>query len=62
MLILLAVTLSFLVAFPVMWMIDWIFTPQALQAAVGTPYLPYWKAYWLLCLCNVLFGSSLRTE
>ncbi len=50
----LLVLLSFLMAYPTMWIINGIFAPSLLVAIFGATKIGVWTAWGL----NVLFGSS----
>ena len=49
--------ISFLAAYPTMWLINYLITPSALAVVFGIPALTFWKAFWLNFLCSALFKS-----
>lgn len=49
--------LSLLFAFPTMWLVNYLFTPNVILAIFGVTALTFWKAYWLSVLCSMLFKS-----
>jgi len=50
--------LSALLAYPVKWIINYLFTPGVLLALFGVAKMTFWRAFWLSYLCSVLFKSS----
>lgn len=54
----LIVGISFLVAYPTMWLVNYLITSSALVAVFGIPALTFWKAFWLNFLCSALFKST----
>lgn len=52
------VLIGFLMAYPVMWMCNYLFAPSALQAVFGVSRMDFWKALELSVLCSLLFKSS----
>ena len=55
---------SLLMGYPVMWIVNYLFTPAALTSVFGIPALTFWKAFWLSFLCSTLFknGTSITKE
>jgi hypothetical protein len=49
---------SFLLAYPTMWMVNYLFTPATLLSLFGFAQLTFWKAFWLNFLCSQLFKGS----
>ena len=47
-----------IIAFPVMWMVNYLFTPQFLHGIFGVWSLDFWHALWLSMLCGSLFKGS----
>ena len=58
----LVVLFGFLFAFPVMWLVNWLFTPAALTFVFGTAKLNVWQAWGLLVLSGLLFKSTNTTS
>ena len=54
----LIVGLSLLLAFPTMWLVNYLIAPSALTAVFGISALTFWKAFWLNFLAGILFKSS----
>jgi hypothetical protein len=46
-----------ILAIPMMFLVNYVFSPTALIAVFGGP-IGYWKAFWLTFLCSLLFKSS----
>jgi hypothetical protein len=46
-----------IMAVPMMLLVNYVFSPTALIAVFGGP-IGYWKAFWLIFLCGLLFKSS----
>jgi hypothetical protein len=59
--IVLVVVIGLLLAFPVMWLVNFLFAPSALLVVFGTVKLGFWQAYGLLVLAGLLFKSSSTT-
>lgn len=57
-LLVLIAVVGLLLAFPVMWLVNWLFVPSLLLAVFGTAQLTFWKAYGLLVLSGLLFKST----
>jgi uncharacterized membrane protein len=53
--------LAFLMAFPTMWLVNYILSDTALVAVFGGP-LTFWKALALNFVCSLLFKSSGSTS
>ena len=45
-------------AFPVMWIVNYLFTSTVLLTVFGTSQITFWKAFWLLVLAGFLFKST----
>ena len=46
------------IAFPVMWLMNYLFTKQVLLTVFGIEQMTFWKALWLTVLCQSLFKCS----
>jgi hypothetical protein len=55
--ILLVTGVGLLFAFPIMWLVNYLFTPNVILSIFGVTALTFWKAYWLSLLCSLLFKS-----
>ena len=53
-----AVGICFLAAYPTLWLVNYLITPTVLTAVFGIPALTFWKAFWLNFLCSALFKST----
>jgi len=56
--VVLILVIGLVAAWPVMWIVNYLFAPSALLAVFGTPTLGYWKAYWLFFFFGLAFKSS----
>jgi len=54
----LAFGISLLMVFPVMWLINYLFTPAVLMFLFGIAKITFWKAFWLTFLTSILFKGS----
>lgn len=52
------IIMSLLLAFPIMWMWNYIFTPATTQALFGIAKLTFWKTLWFGVLCGILIKGS----
>jgi hypothetical protein len=50
--------LSLLMALPVMWLVNYLFTPQILLTVFGVSQITFWQALALNVLTGTLFKSS----
>jgi len=50
--------IGFLMGYPIMLMVNYLFTPQSIYKVFGGYSLTFWKAFWLGCLCRVLFKGT----
>jgi hypothetical protein len=50
--------LGLLFAFPVKWLINYLFTKALIASVFGTPQVSVWQAFGLNILCGFLFKSS----
>ena len=50
--IFLAILAGFLLAFPIMWLWNWL-----MPVIFGLPIIGFWKAWGLMMLCSLLFKS-----
>lgn len=50
--------LALLFTYPVMWGINYLFTPQVLLALFGIPQMTFWKTLVLDIILGILFKSS----
>lgn len=46
-----------LLAWPLMLILNYLFTPSVLFAIFGIGQLTFWKTYWLSVAAGLLFGS-----
>lgn len=49
---------SILFAYPTMWVVNYLFTPNTIISLFGIAQLTLWKALWLNFICGVLFKGS----
>jgi hypothetical protein len=56
--ILLVIGLALVLTFPLMWLINWLFTPTVLVTLFGTSQITFWKTFALATVCGWLFKSS----
>ena len=54
----LVIGVAFLYAYPTLWLVNYLFTPNTLISLFGIAQLTFWKAFWLNFLCSILFKSS----
>jgi hypothetical protein len=54
--------IALLMALPVMWTVNYVFSDAALIAVFGAPAIGFWKALWLNFVCGILFKSSSRSS
>lgn len=54
--------LALLLAFPTMWLVNYVFTPSIITTLFGASYLEFWKALGLNLLCGILFKSSISNS
>ena len=52
------VGLSLLMALPMMWLVNYLFSPSALLAVFGMAKIGFWKAFWL----NFFLGWFVRAS
>ena len=57
-LIALVVGLCLLAAYPTLYIVNYLFTPQLLLSVFGISALTFWKAFWLNFLASILFKST----
>jgi hypothetical protein len=48
--------------FPVMWLMNWLFTPQAIHSVFGVWSFDFWHALGLSTLTGLLFKSTSTTS
>lgn len=53
-----SIALSVLFAFPLMWAVNYLFTPAALHAVFGTDQLTLWQTLLLSFICGMLVKPS----
>jgi hypothetical protein len=53
----LVVGFSLLLAWPTLWLVNYLFTSQVLLTLFGIPALTFWKAFWL----NFFFGAAFKS-
>ena len=56
------VGLAMLLAYPTMWLVNYLFAPSALMAVFGSATIGFWKAFWLNFFFGVAFKSSASTS
>lgn len=49
--------LALLFVFPIMWLWNWVITPEVTLVLFGIPKLTFWKTLGVSLLCSFLFGS-----
>lgn len=52
------VAICFLAAYPTLWLVNYLITPQVITVVFGISALTFWKAFWLNFLCSALFKST----
>lgn len=50
--------LALFMALPVMWIVNYLFTPAVLASVFGVHVIGFWQAFWLNFLCGALFRNS----
>lgn len=60
--VLAAVIGAALIALPVMWVVNYLFTPSFLVAVFGVPQIGFGQAAALAALCSALFNTSVSTK
>ena len=53
-----SVAISAVLAIPVMWMVNDLFTPHVLLSIFGVSHIGFTTAWGLSVLCSILFGSA----
>jgi hypothetical protein len=62
-LIILAIAgVSIVMAYPVKWLVNYLFTPGVLMAVFGVTKFSIWRALWLSVLCGLLFKSTVSSS
>lgn len=56
--VLLVLGFSLLFTYPIMWIINYTFSPSFLLSIFGISQLTFWKTYGLSVICGQLFRSS----
>ncbi|MGB7957236.1 MAG: hypothetical protein WCF77_00110 [Minisyncoccia bacterium] len=56
------VIVGLLMGYPVMWLMNYLIAPTALQAVFGISQMTFWKAFWLNVLCGLLFKTTVKTS
>ena len=56
--LLVIVALSLVMAFPTMWVMNYLFTPSLLASVFGVSQLIFWKAFWFNAFCGFLIKST----
>ncbi len=46
------------IAFPVKWLVNYVFAPGVLVSLFGTPQIDFWRALALAIVCGILFTSK----
>jgi hypothetical protein len=54
--------ISFLLAFPIMLIVNYEFTPTVLSALFGVAQMTFWRAFWLSMLINILFRDTVTVN
>lgn len=54
----LGIGFALLLAYPTLWVVNYLITPGILIKIFGIPALTFWKAFWLNFLCGSLFKST----
>lgn len=49
---------SFLLTYPLMWALNYTFTPTVFMALFGIPQMTFWKTYALSFVTGTLFKNS----
>lgn len=57
----LVIGFSLLLAYPTMWVVNYLFAATTLKAIFGISQLTFWKAFWLNFICGTLFKRSSTT-
>lgn len=52
------VGIALVMAFPTMWIINYLCAPSFLEMVFGVSSLTFWKAFWLNVIAGILFKSS----
>ena len=50
--------MALLMALPVMWIVNYLFTSAMLASTFGVQAIGFWQAFWLNFLCGTLFRNS----
>jgi hypothetical protein len=58
----LAVGISLLSAFPTKWILNYLLTPGVLTTVFGVAKLTFWRAFWLNYVSSMLFKSTTTTS
>ncbi len=53
-----AVGLSLLMAYPTMWVVNYLFAPPALMSVFWVSQMTFWKAFWLNFFCHYMFKGT----
>lgn len=56
--VLLVLGLSLLFNYPIMWMINYTFSPAFLLSVFGVSQITFWKTMWFSVLCGQLIRST----
>jgi hypothetical protein len=54
--------ISLLMAYPTMWIVNYLFTSSVISGLFGVTQLTFWKALWLNYITAALFKSSASTK
>ena len=60
--VLVFVGVSLLMAYPTLWMVNYLFTSSVILSLFGAVQLTFWKAFWLNYFCASLFKSAASTK
>jgi hypothetical protein len=56
--VVLVFVIAAVMAFPMMWLMNYLFASSFLQFVFGVTQFTFWKAFWLNFLCGILIRSS----
>ena len=54
--------LALLMGFPIMWLMNYVFTPGVLLTVFGVAKMTFWRAFWTNFLFGILFRTSVSTK
>jgi hypothetical protein len=53
---------SLLLGFPIMWLMNYVFTPGIMLTIFGVAKMTFWRAFWTNYLFGILFRSSVSVK